>query len=551
MPVVNVDWDDAQHYAAWLSRITGKAYRLLTEAEYEYATRAGTTTAFYWGDDVHLNGAAMALCDGCGEDQVLNQQPAPVGSFSPNGFGSYDMTGNAVEWTQDCYHLNYQGAPTDGSAWTNGDCSKRIARSGGFFEPPVTLRSAHRGWAGPDLRSNYVGFRVARTLLVPCIPSCGLPTAFDATRFLFVPGYSGRLVSTPGRNPTGYICAMSSLADLPRQMKPAEERRRIRRAHARSLWPPSRPVLAAVCLLGVALLGAIGVWPAQSQTSGPFSLPQPGAASPQGAKAPLSAAQERALKPGSTFAECDKCPLMVVVPAGSFSMGSPISERGHMKDEEPQHSVTIAGQFAVGRYELTFDQWDACVADGGCAGYRPTDKGWGRGSRPVIDVSWNDIPSYVDWLAKKTGQPYRLLSEAEYEYATRAGTTTAYPWGNAIGTNNANCDGCGSQWDNRQTAPVGSFAPNGFGLYDMVGNIYEWVEDCYHSSYDGAPRDGSAWTTGDCVPGAEFQASGRVLRGATWGNPAEVLRSADRYGAIENMRDSGVGLRVARALLAP
>ena len=143
-------------------------------------------------------------------------------------------------------------------------------------------------------------------------------------------------------------------------------------------------------------------------------------------------------------------------------------------------------------------------------------------------MSWDDAKAYVAWLSKLTGKSYRLLSEAEYEYATRAGTQTAYPWGNAIGENNANCNGCGSQWDNRQTAPVGSFAPNQFGLYDMVGNVWEWTEDCYHDSYGGAPSDGAAWTSGDC--------SRRVLRGGAWYNTPDFLRSAHRSGSTSGVR---------------
>jgi formylglycine-generating enzyme required for sulfatase activity len=150
-------------------------------------------------------------------------------------------------------------------------------------------------------------------------------------------------------------------------------------------------------------------------------------------------------------------------------------------------------QSASSRYE-----WDACVADGGCNGYKPSDYGWGRGLRPAIGVSWDDANAYVAWLAKLTGKPYRLLSEAEYEYAARAGTTTIYPWGNTIGTNKANCNGCGSQWDNKQTAPVGSFAANGFGLFDMAGNVWELTQDCYQDGHFKAPTDGSAWTAGDC-----------------------------------------------------
>src|SRR5205823_12154354 len=135
---------------------------------------------------------------------------------------------------------------------------------------------------------------------------------------------------------------------------------------------------------------------------------------------------------------------------------------------------------------------------GGCDGYKPSDYGWGRGRRPVINVSWDDAKAYAAWLANRTGKAYRLLSEAEWEYAARAGTTTVYFWGDAIGNNNANCDGCGSQWDKRQTAPVGSFKSNAFGLYDMAGNVWQWVQDCYHADYQGAPTAGSEWTSGDC-----------------------------------------------------
>ena len=158
-----------------------------------------------------------------------------------------------------------------------------------------------------------------------------------------------------------------------------------------------------------------------------------------------------------------------------------------------------------------------------------------------MNLSWDDAKRYVAWLSRITGKPYRLLTGAEYEYATRAGTQTAYPWGNAIGTNNANCHACGSQWDARQTAPVGSFAPNGFGLYDMVGNVEEWMEDCYHESYVGAPTDGSAWIEGaDC--------SNRIVRAGSWFFAPAFLRSAKRYWFTTDYRLNYLGFRVARTL---
>ena len=243
------------------------------------------------------------------------------------------------------------------------------------------------------------------------------------------------------------------------------------------------------------------------------------------------------MEAGTVFRDCEACPEMVVVPAGSFMMGSP-----EEADEMPIHRVTIAEPFAVGKYEVTFAEWEACVAGGGCQGYRPDDEGWGRGNRPVTNVSWNDVQTYAMWLNEKTGKAYRLLSEAEWEYVARAGSgTRKYSWGNEVGRNRANCNGCGSRWDNKQTAPVGSFAANGFGLHDVHGNVWEWVQDCVNGTYVGAPADGSAWEQGDCT----F----RVVRGGSWDGFPRILRSAFRYGYISGRRaSSGVGCRVARRL---
>jgi formylglycine-generating enzyme required for sulfatase activity len=254
----------------------------------------------------------------------------------------------------------------------------------------------------------------------------------------------------------------------------------------------------------------------------------------------LSLPNERALKPGNSFKECAQdCPEMLVIPGGSFTMG------GRTSDEQPQHTVTFTRPFAVSKYEVTFADWDACVTGGGCNGYKPTDQRWGRDQHPVINVNWDDAQAYVSWLSLVTGKTYRLLTEAEYEYATRAGTTTAYPWGDDIGKNNANCNGCGSKWDNQQTAPVGSFAPNKFGLYDMVGNVWEWTEDCVHANYNSAPADGSAWLDvngGDC--------SNRSLRSGSWFNTPDLLRSAGRFGGASGSRDRDLGFRVGRTLSA-
>jgi formylglycine-generating enzyme required for sulfatase activity len=229
---------------------------------------------------------------------------------------------------------------------------------------------------------------------------------------------------------------------------------------------------------------------------------------------------------------------MIVIPAGGFTMGSPETEKGRYTGESPQHNVTFARPFAVGRFDVTFEDWDACVSVGGCPAV--SDSGFGRERRPVINVNWDMAQQYVAWLSKMTGKTYRLLTEAEWEYAARAGSTTAYYWGEDIGRNNANCLGCGSEWDYRSTAPVGSFKPNAFGLYDVSGNVWQWVEDCPTNNYNGAPGDGSAWLAGDC--------KSRTVRGGSWYYEPRGLRSAFRSSYVLTDRNSSTSLRVARTL---
>ena len=248
----------------------------------------------------------------------------------------------------------------------------------------------------------------------------------------------------------------------------------------------------------------------------------------------------------STFADAlasgGQGPTMVEIPEGSFRMGCLNNGGGCYLSQLPVHDVNIP-RFALSRYEVTFEQWDACVDAGGCNGYRPDDRGWGRGDRPVIRVSWNNAKSYVSWLSQQTGKEYRLPSESEWEYAARAGTETVFHWGNEVGSNRANCDGCGSQWDATQTAPVGSFAPNAWGLYDIHGNVWEWTEDCRGiDTYDGAPTDGSAWLAEPC--------SMRILRGGGWDNHSDFSRSSYRGSADATLGTDVLGLRVALTLQA-
>jgi formylglycine-generating enzyme required for sulfatase activity len=234
------------------------------------------------------------------------------------------------------------------------------------------------------------------------------------------------------------------------------------------------------------------------------------------------------------FKDCPTCPELVVVPAGSFMMGSPASEQGRDAGEA-QVRVSIPAPFAVGRFAVTFDEWDACVAAGGCNG-NISDEGWGRGKRPVINVNWEDAKAYAKWLSSETGKTYRLLSDAEREYVTRAGTTTRFWWGDSISTAQANYRGDYRQ----QTVPVDSFQPNPWGLYQVHGNVWEWTEDCWNDSNGGNPGDGRARTTGDC--------GRRVVRGGSWIDVLQNLRSAFRYWDGTGYRYVNRGFRVARTL---
>jgi formylglycine-generating enzyme required for sulfatase activity len=284
---------------------------------------------------------------------------------------------------------------------------------------------------------------------------------------------------------------------------------------------------------------------------------------------------------GETFRDCADCPEMVVVPSGSFHMGSSETETArdlktvrpydelrivqeYMASEQPRHFVSIGQSFAMGKHRVTRGEFAAFVREtgysigGGCtlwfnheypvrpeAGWQ--NPGFAQTDRdPVVCVNWQDAKAYLAWLNAKLqprmlgAGPYRLPSEAEWEYSARAGTRTARWWGDSIGSSKGNCDGCGSRWDRKQTAPADSFQPNPFGLLDMLGNAWQWMEDCWNETYAGAPEDGSAWTTGKC----EF----RVMRGGSWTNRPWVLRSSHRTRENPNIRANYIGFRVARAL---
>jgi formylglycine-generating enzyme required for sulfatase activity len=236
-------------------------------------------------------------------------------------------------------------------------------------------------------------------------------------------------------------------------------------------------------------------------------------------------------------------PELVVIPAGSFRMGA--IHGGGDPDEKPVHQVTIPRPFALGRYEITFAEYDRfCQATGR---EKPKDgrrwfpfSNWGRDRRPAMNITWDDAVAYTRWLSEQTGQRYRLPSESEWEYAARGGIEERYWWGFSVGEKRANCKGCGSTWDNKKTAPVGSFGANPFGLYDTAGNVWEWCQDRWHESYEGAPADGSAWQGGEDKR--------RVQRGGSFGSKPRYIRSSARGRGNPDGRYVYLGLRVLREL---
>ncbi len=238
---------------------------------------------------------------------------------------------------------------------------------------------------------------------------------------------------------------------------------------------------------------------------------------------------------GTVFRDCEKCPEVVVIPAGSYVMGND----GRHKNERPAHQVTIAKPFAMGVYEVTFDEWQACFDEGGCARV-PDDHKWGKGRRPVMNITWFETQPFMAWLSKKTGHTYRLPTEAEWEYAARGGTTTEFWWGDEVGKNLGNCRDCQSQWSKKGSAPVGSFAANPFGLYDVHGNEWEWMADCWFPNHEGAPADGSVRLEENCRY--------RTMRSGSWYYFSKNIRSAWRFRNDARVKSYGIGMRVLREL---
>jgi formylglycine-generating enzyme required for sulfatase activity/class 3 adenylate cyclase len=303
------------------------------------------------------------------------------------------------------------------------------------------------------------------------------------------------------------------------------------------------PPVFALAIGGViALIAALGLilffvnTPKMSQVAhvpAPAVEPQPVQSKP--VTQVIEPSADKNLLPGAIFRDCNFCPEMVVIPAGSFMMGN--NERA---DESPPVEVTIAEPFAMSRFEITFEEWDACVEGGGCGSYVPDDSGWGRGKQPVINISWNDARAYVFWLSLRTGKAYRLPSEAEWEYAAQAGSDKRFPWGDDISTAIANYGTI-----NEKTLPVGSFDANAFGLYDVIGNVAEWVSDCYaadsYSSHANYPAP----------VGSLDEPCKRVKRGGSWTSMIrpEFIRTSRRRSGSPDGRYKLNGMRVVREIM--
>ena len=432
LPVTDVSWGDCQEFIEKLNKITNGSYRLPTEAEWEYACRAGGTTAYFFGDSTIISKDANSDFEGAGS-------PKAVGSYKPNAFGLYDMHGNVKEWCEDWWAQYPSGSVTDPKGPAVGEGWGRILRGGSFnllFDDPKNARSACRGYgASPNNRISNNGFRLAGT------------------------------------------------ADIKADV-------------AEPIVPKSDP--------GV-------VTPATGNIL----------------EAPFSETKVKEVEKKVNLENGVSLDLMLI-PAGKFVIGSPESGEKSFLFDETQHAVTITKPFYIGKYEITQEQWESVM------GNNPSTRTKG-GKLPVTDVSWEDCQEFIKKLNAKTDGGYRLPTEAEWEYACRAGTTTAYSFGDKITPKDANING-------DRIKAVGSYKPNAFGLYDMHGNVWEWCED-WKGDY-GMPGDYSTGAVKD--PKGTTTGTYRVLRGGSFVDRESRARSSIRVNGRPTDRSGTDGLRLAK-----
>jgi tol-pal system protein YbgF len=600
-PVENVSWIDAQEFVTKLRVRTGKKYRLLSEAEWEYVARAGTKTKYPCGDvDSCLRKVGW---------YVVNSKSRThrVGGKEPNAFGLHDLQGNISEWVEDCWNNNYNNAPTDGSVWNGGDCSRHVIRGGSWDNEPLLMRSAFRDRESADTKNIFYGFRIARDLdenelkasntnqpkqvaiVTPPVqyktstPSNILPPGTPDELYLYafnimnngkyedaMKAWKGFLAKygddklapyahfwlgkthynlkkyrhalksfyasfkanhQDSKAPETLLMLGKSLVKLNKQKEACLTFKKLEDGFPNAFW--IRQTLdeerkRSSC-------GVSGqITPTNSAPTEGRLRPKkvavvtpPKPTVPSRVKSAVGIYPQR-YKPGDTFKDCPKCPNMVVISAGSFQMGDFVG--GGYRDEFPVHNVTISKPFAVGKYEVTQAEYRA-VMESNLSQFKGD-------LNPVETVSWQDALRFVRKMSTKLNKKYRLLSEAEWEYVARAGTTTKFYCGNDNG-----CLGNVS-WDDRnsgfRTHPVGGKEANAFGLHDTHGNVSEWVEDCWNKNYNGAPTDGSVWNAGDC--------SRRVIRGGSYTVQPWELRSARRGAVSTTIGTPAFGFRIARDL---
>jgi len=534
LPVINVSWDDAKNYLEWLSEQTGQSYDLPSEAQWEYAAQAKTQ-----------------------DKSWTPSKTSPVGSFKPNRFGLYDTLGNVREWVDDPYHTNYEDAPENGKVWLEGGYGA-VLRGCSWSDGAESCRVANRFYSSDFKGDQLTGFRCIR-----------YPT-FDISRRLrdcerhFK---AERFYSNKGGN--AFKCYKEVLnkdqnnAIASKRLEKIEEHyvTQIKEALEQEQWDEAERYVEDLRLVNPDRLDELKKHYVNELTKALFKKEW------NDAKCYLTSARlinpnsselddlEKIFPPPggrkctsqhkideSTFQDCLKIignlgPEMVIIPGGNFWMGD---KRGE-PDERPVHRVEVT-KFAMCRYEVTFEEYDIFVD--ATNGIRPDDEGWGRGKRPVINVSWNDAMAYVNWLSEQTGKPYGLPSEAQWEYAARAGSTKKYWWGNSPSRKYANYKGIKSKDRWKYSSPVGSFdKPNKFSLYDTVGNVWEWVADPYHDSYRDAPKDGSIWEKNE-------MGNYKMLRGGSWFNKPKSgwARAANRHHLNKRQRNHHLGFRCSLKL---
>ncbi len=554
-PVVCVSQEDAQDYVDWLSKETEQDYRLLSESEWEYVARAGTTTIYSIKTETGFGSDTITTDDARYDPRLSSDfSTVAVGSYPANAFGLHDVHGNVSEWVEDCWHINYGapddglGAPDDGSAWITGCAAQSVPvgiglpqrlierpgvhRGGGWRDFAGELRSANRNFQAPDSRMNDIGFRVARTVAPPELVN------FDNSDLTLFRGDSEL-----------------ATIEIPVTINVA---------------PDTDPITMELTLdsgggsvVSVAPSGPITVPPASdggTSRTAIFTLTGTGAGETMLTIVVTDGLGNTAET--SVSIETIPTPQMVEVPAGMFTMGSP-SGRG-LETERPQREVNIPGPFEVGVYEVTREEFKYFLDSPTRGDLDPNpgredtpERQWedsnyyNQANFPAAYLTWNHARRYASWLSETTGRAYRLLSEAEWEYAARAGTTTDYHYGNpAFLPIRYNVSGRDSVIAVNAQSNV--YTPNNFGLYHVHGNVSEWVEDCWHANYIGAPTDGRAWR-GNC---STNPVNHHVYRGGSWRNSRADVRSARRVSALidtqfsirQGARPLDRGFRIARTL---